>query len=84
MLACPTTWYPPPPAAYRFQEDKDNYIDICIPGSKAAARLVSGIEIPHGNATADPVGQYKGLYNPGGPGNNPTPGECSSIDPAAR
>jgi hypothetical protein len=36
---------------------------------------VSAIEIPYGNATADPNGQYKGLYNPGGPGNNPTPGE---------
>ena len=43
-------------------------------GDKAAAARVTGIEIPFGNATADPLTQYNGFYNPGGPGNNPAPG----------
>jgi len=57
-----------------YASDHDNYIDVCMTGDLAAARLVSGIEIPVGNSTADPEGRYKGLYNPGGPGNDPTPG----------
>ncbi len=55
-------------------DDKDNQIDVCITGDEAAVRLITGIELPVGNKTADPTGQYKGLYNPGGPGNDPTPG----------
>lgn len=57
-----------------YNEDHDNYIDFCMVGDERAMRLVTGVEMPVGNATADPLDQYKGLYNPGGPGNNPTPG----------
>jgi len=57
-----------------YQSDQDNYIDICINGTKAAAEKITFVEMPVGNATADPAGQYQPLYNPGGPGNNPTPG----------
>jgi len=57
-----------------YSEDKDNQIDICLAGDEAAIRLITGLELPVGNKTADPTGQYKGLYNPGGPGNDPTPG----------
>jgi hypothetical protein len=55
-------------------DDHDNQIDICLAGDEAAIRLITGLEIPVGNSTADPTGQYNGLYNPGGPGNDPTPG----------
>jgi len=56
-----------------YQEDQDNQIDICLSGDEAAIRLITGIELPVGNKTADPTGKYKGMYNPGGPGNDPTP-----------
>ena len=54
--------------------DADNYIDICMVGSEAAARKIVALEMPAGNSTADPKGLYKPLYNPGGPGPNPAPG----------
>lgn len=54
--------------------DADNYIDICMVGSDAAARRIIALEIPAGNKTANPDGSYKPLYNPGGPGTNPAPG----------
>ena len=54
--------------------DADNYIDICMVGSEAAARKIVALEMPAGNSTADPEGVYKPLYNPGGPGPNPAPG----------
>lgn len=57
-----------------YMEDKDNQIDVCLAGDEAAIRLITGLELPVCNKTADPLGQYKGLYNPGGPGNDPTPG----------
>lgn len=47
-------------------DDKDNYIDIIIQASspEAAAKITSVEAFQDG---------YGGLYNPGGPGNNPSP-----------
>lgn len=50
-----------------YVEDWDNYIDIVLDGDEAAMRSILSVEIP---ATA-PYGQF---FNPGGPGNTPTPG----------
>jgi hypothetical protein len=50
-----------------YRDDKDNYIDIVIAGEAAAARRITGVEIPAS-------GGYSPLYNPGGPGDNPTSG----------
>ncbi|KTD46609.1 hypothetical protein Lrub_1531 [Legionella rubrilucens] len=47
--------------------DRDNYLDIILKGDEAAMRLITAVIIP-----ATPP--YLPLYNPGGPGNNPTPG----------
>ncbi len=49
--------------------DRDNYIDIVLKAStQEAVQSITAVEIP-----ADGV-NYAKLYNPGGPGNNPTPG----------
>ena len=50
-----------------YTEDGDNYIDIILDGSVAAARRITTVQIPS-------TGRYLPLYNPGGPGNNPAPG----------
>lgn len=50
-----------------YTEVRNNYIDIVLDGSEAAARRITAVEIPS-------AGRYKPLYNPGGPGNNPAPG----------
>jgi cell wall-associated NlpC family hydrolase len=50
-----------------YLEDKDNYIDIVLDGSAAAARRITSVEIPAS-------GSYSPFYNPGGPGSSPTPG----------
>jgi hypothetical protein len=50
-----------------YTEDDDNYIDIILDGSLAAARRITTVQIPS-------AGRYHPLYNPGGPGNNPAPG----------
>jgi hypothetical protein len=50
-----------------YREDKDNFIDIILAGSEAAARRITHVEIPA-------AGVYSPFYNPGGPGNSPTPG----------
>jgi hypothetical protein len=50
-----------------YREDKDNYIDIVIAGEEAAVRRITGVEIPAS-------GDYSPFHNPGGPGENPTPG----------
>jgi len=50
-----------------YVEDHDNYIDIILSGDEAAARQITAVEIPAG-------GGYLPFYNPGGPGNAPTPG----------
>ena len=50
-----------------YTSDNDNYIDIILDGSRAAARRITTVEIPS-------TGRYAPLYNPGGPGNDPAPG----------
>ncbi len=45
----------------------NNYIDIILDGSAAAARRITTVQIPS-------IGRYAPLYNPGGPGNDPAPG----------
>jgi hypothetical protein len=47
-----------------YGSDDDNYIDIVLDGSRAAARRITTVEIPS-------TGRYRPLYNPGGPGNDP-------------
>jgi hypothetical protein len=58
-----------PIAAYDdcYVEDHDNYIDIVLNGDEAAVRRIAFVEIPAQDG-------YSPFYNPGGPGNNPTPG----------
>jgi hypothetical protein len=59
-------------------EDKDNYIDIVLSGSAAAVRRITSVEIPA-------AGAYSPFYNPGGPGNDPTPGvRYTSPGPSQR
>lgn len=48
-------------------EDHDNQIDIVIGGDDAAVRAIRFVEIPAGDG-------YSPFYNPGGPGNAPSPG----------
>jgi hypothetical protein len=50
-----------------YTEDKDNQIDIILGGDEAAARRITDVELPAS-------GRYSPFYNPGGPGNSPTPG----------
>ncbi|MCX7115615.1 MAG: hypothetical protein NTW08_06895 [Gammaproteobacteria bacterium] len=47
--------------------DRDNYIDIILKGDRAAMSNITAVNIPAS-------GGYQPLYNPDGPGNNPTPG----------
>ena len=49
-----------------YGSDDDNYIDIVLDGSRAAARRITTVEIPS-------AGRYGPLYNPGGPGSDPAP-----------
>jgi hypothetical protein len=50
-----------------YVEDHDNYIDIVLAGDEAAVCHITHVEIPAS-------GDYDPFYNPGGPGNDPTPG----------
>lgn len=50
-----------------YAEDHDNQIDIIIQGDLKAVKRIRKLIIPS-------RGQYDRLYNPGGPGNDPTPG----------
>ena len=51
-----------------YADDRDNYLDIVIAGDEAAARSITALEIPGFE------GGYGSFYNPGGPGQTPTPG----------
>lgn len=55
-----------------YDEDHDNQIDIVLAGDEGAMRRITHVEI---RATVD----YDPLYNPGGPGNAPTPGVAYSM-----
>jgi len=48
-------------------DDRDNYIDIVLSGDDAAVAAITHVEIPSTDG-------YLPLYNPGGPGSDPTPG----------
>lgn len=50
-----------------YAEDHDNQIDIIIDGQKRAVERIKTLIVPSQNG-------YSPLYNPGGPGNDPTPG----------
>ncbi len=50
-----------------YVEDHDNQIDIVLSGDEAAIATIKAVQIPAS-------GSYSPFYNPGGPGNNPTPG----------
>ncbi|MDQ2700915.1 MAG: phospholipase [Actinomycetota bacterium] len=50
-----------------YDEDHDNQIDIILNGHKRAMSRIKQLVIPAKNG-------YGPLYNPGGPGNDPTPG----------
>lgn len=50
-----------------YTEDQDNQIDIILSGDEVAIRSIVAVDVPS-------VEPYAPLYNPGGPGNNPTPG----------
>jgi hypothetical protein len=50
-----------------YSEDHDNQIDIVLKGDEAAMRQIRDVHIPAGDG-------YLPFYNPGGPGNDPTPG----------
>ena len=54
--------------------DNNNYIDIILKGDEAAIRQVSYLDIPATGMNPATGMPYLKLYNPGGPGNNPTPG----------
>ncbi len=49
-----------------YTEDVDNQIDIILEGDDAAARSITHVEVPSS-------GEYRPLYNPGGPGLEPFP-----------
>ncbi len=50
-----------------YSEDRDNQIDIVLTGDRRAVRRITRVELPGS-------GRYDPLYNPGGPGSDPTPG----------
>jgi hypothetical protein len=50
-----------------YAEDHDNQIDIIIDGDRRAVERITHVELPG-------TGRYDPMYNPGGPGNDPTPG----------
>ena len=54
--------------------DNNNYIDVILKGDEAAMRQITYLDIPAGGTNPATGTPYLSLYNPGGPGNNPTPG----------
>jgi hypothetical protein len=50
-----------------YVEDHDNQIDIVLSGDEAAIATIKAVQIPAS-------GSYSPFYNPGGPGNDATPG----------
>jgi hypothetical protein len=51
-----------------YVEDHDNQIDIILKGNEAVMKRIKYVLVPSNKSN------YKPFYNPGGPGNNPTPG----------
>lgn len=54
--------------------DNNNYIDIVLYGDEAAMRKIVEVDIPTTGINPETGTSYLPLYNPGGPGNDPTPG----------
>jgi hypothetical protein len=50
-----------------YVEDHDNQFDIVLSGDEAAIATIKAVQLPAS-------GSYSPSYDPGGPGNNPTPG----------
>ena len=48
-----------------YLEDHDNYYDVILTGDAAAIARLSRVQVPSSGA-------YSAVYNPGGPGNNPS------------
>lgn len=55
-----------------YVEDWDNAIDIVLSGDEAAMRQITAVEIPAADG-------YSPFFNPGGPGNDPTPGVTYTL-----
>ena len=55
------------PYTLAYTEDHDNQIDIILRGDVEAMHCITDVHIPAS-------GDYSPFYNPGGPGNSPTPG----------
>jgi hypothetical protein len=55
------------PYTLAYMEDHDNQIDIILKGDVEAMHCITHVHIPAS-------GNYSPFYNPGGPGNSPTPG----------
>jgi hypothetical protein len=54
--------------------DNNNYIDIILKGDEAVMRQITYLDIPASGTNPATGKPYLKLYNPGGPGNHPTPG----------
>jgi hypothetical protein len=54
--------------------DNNNYIDVILKGDINAMGQITYLDIPAGGTNPAIGTPYLQLYNPGGPGNNPTPG----------
>lgn len=52
----------------------NNYIDIVLYGDKAAMHEITELDIPSTGINPETGQAYLAVYNPGGPGNNPTSG----------
>ena len=50
------------------------YIDVILKGNEAAMRQITYLDIPTEGTNPATGTSYLKLYNPGGPGNHPTPG----------
>lgn len=48
-----------------YVEDHDNYYDVILEGDQAAISRLTAVRMPSS-------GQYQAVYNPGGPGNDPS------------
>jgi hypothetical protein len=59
--------------------DNNNYIDIVLYGSLAAVGEITQVDIPASGVNPGTDVPYLPFYNPGGPGNNPTPGVTYSA-----
>ena len=71
-LADLTTVGTPENAAYI--GDHDNYFDVILKGDLSAIERLADVRMPSS-------GSYKAVYNPGGPGNNPTGSLDNSTPP---